>query len=330
VDDHALRVLEFDKVLARLAQLTSFSAGRELALALRPSPDFDYVVQRQRLLAEALRLRQLRVQLNLATAVDVRMAADKAALGGVLDTRDLLAVAATQQVAHQARAVLTRAGTSVPLLAEMASLLVELPALVEELGRSIDPRGDVSNNASAALGLIRRDIRIAHDRLHAKLQEFLSSPSGRLAVQEPIVTLRDGRYVIPIKADFRGEVRGIVHDVSSSGATVFVEPLAVVDLANNWRELQIEEQREIERILRRLSGLVGNASEALSQNVENLAELDLLMAAARLAEELSHNRRTTLPNADRGGDPEEWLSEAPAGLDLREARHPLLASPVPS
>lgn len=329
MDEHAFRVLEFDKVIARLAQLTSFSAGRERAEALRPSAEFTDVLRRQELLSEAIRLRQLRVQLNLNGAGDVRPAAEKAALGGVLDTRDLLAVAATQQAAHLVKAVLTRASSSVPLLAELGSLLVELPALVEEISRSIDPRGDVSNNASTNLGLIRRDIRIAHDRLHAKLQEFLGSSSGRLAAQESIVTLRDGRYVIPIKAEFKGEVRGIVHDVSSSGATVFIEPLAVVDLANKWRELQIEEQREIERILRRLSGLVGGTSDSLATNVENLAEVDLLMASARLADELSANGRTVLPNPDRGGAPEEWLAPAPAKLELREARHPLLSAPVP-
>jgi DNA mismatch repair protein MutS2 len=140
--------------------------------------------------------------------------------------------------------------------------------------------------------VLRRDIKIAHDRLHAKLQEFLASSAGRLAAQESIVTLRDGRYVVPIKADFRGEVRGIVHDVSSSGATVFVEPLAVVDLANTWRELQIEERREVERILRRLSSLVGADAETIADNLAVLSQLDLLLASARLAEELASSIRT--------------------------------------
>lgn len=329
MDEHALRVLEFDKVLARLAQLTSFSAGRDLTLALRPSADYGEVLRRQELLAEAVRLRRMRVQLNLNSASDVRTSAEKAALGGVLDPRDLLAVAATQQTAQRVKAVLVRSGMSVPLLAGLGARLVELPALVEDIGRSVEPGGEVASSASAALALIRRDIRIAHDRLHAKLQEFLSSATGRLAAQEQIVTLRDGRYVVPIKAEFRGEVRGIVHDVSSSGATVFVEPLAVVDLANTWRELQIEEQREVERILRRLSGLVGAAAEAIRGNVELLAEVDLLMASARLADDLSSGGRSTLPSSEAGGEPEEWLVPAPARLELREARHPLLGAPVP-
>ena len=329
MDEHALRVLEFDKVLDRLSRLTAFSAGRELALALRPSPAYDEVVLRQRLLAEALRLRANRTPLSLGSASDMRPALEKASLGGVLDANDLRAVAETQRVAHQARGGLTRLASHWPLLAELAQRIGEQPAVVAEISRAIDPRGEVLDAASPTLGLIRRDIKIAHDRLHSRLQDFIASPSGRLAAQEPIVTLRDGRYVIPIKADFRGEVRGIVHDVSSSGATVFIEPLAVVELANQWRELQIEEHREVERILRRLSGLVGDVAPALAENVAVLAELDLLLAAARLAEELSPAGSRCLPQDSPSDDPASWLAPPPAALELQEARHPLLAAPVP-
>ncbi|HEY7270569.1 MAG TPA: endonuclease MutS2, partial [Dehalococcoidia bacterium] len=351
MDEHALRVLEYDKVLSRLSKLASFAGGRDLALELRPSSDYAEVLRRQRLLAESIRLRRLRTPLNLTSAVDVRPALEKAGLGGVLETHQLLEISATQQVAEALKeAVLRHAGT-MPLLAELTASIADRRELLREIGRSVDQRGELSDNASPTLGLLRRDIRIAHDRLHSKLQEFLSSASGRLAAQEPIVTLRDGRYVIPIKADFRGEVRGIVHDVSSSGATLFVEPLAVVDLANKWRELQLEEQREVERILRRLSGLVGESAAPLENNVAVLAEVDLLMAAARLADELSPQGQDCLPG---DVEPEPWLlrlrtparpaprpgmppepAEGPQeqregpDLDLHNARHPLLATPVP-
>ncbi len=329
MDEHALRVLEFDKVLGRLAALTSFSAGRDLALSIRPSSDFEEVVRRQRLLADAMRLRVLRAALNLTSALDSRMALDKAGLGGVLDARELLAVGTTQRVAQHVKSALTRTAANLPLLAEMGERLSEQPRVVAEISRSIDPRGEVTDDASPALRLVRRDIRIAHDRLHSKLQEFLSSSAGRTVTQEPIVTLRDGRYVIPVKSEFRGEVRGIVHDVSSSGATVFIEPLAVVDLANKWRELQIEEAREVEKVLRELSALVGAAAGALTENLDLLAELDVLMAGARLAEELSPAGLSTLPDADRASDPREWLCRAPAPFVIVDGRHPLLTSPVP-
>lgn len=329
MDSHALRVLEFDKVRARVAGLASFSGGRELGLALEPSPDFDEVLRRQQRLAEAIRLRSLRTPLNLGSATDVRAPAEKAGLGGVLDPNELLAIATTQSLVQQARSAITRLRSNLPLLAETADTIAEKPQLVNEITRAIDQRGEVVDSASPALGLIRRDIRTAHDRLHNRLQEFLASNSGRTAAQESIVTLRDGRYVVPIKAEFRGEVRGIVHDISSSGATIFVEPLVVVDLANRWRELQIEETREVERILRRLSGLAGDAAEAISHNVGVLAELDLLMASARFAEELSPHGLQSLPGADRDAQPAEWLRRDPMLVDLIDARHPLLTAPVP-
>ncbi len=329
MDEHALRVLEYDKVLARLARLTSFAAGEELAHALRPTPEYPEALERQRLLGEAIRFREFRAPLNLGDAVDVRPALDKAALGGSLDPQELLAVAATQRAAHQARTALTRVGSSLPRLGVLGERLGEEEELVAEIGRSLDGRGEVLDSASQALGVLRRDIKVAHDRLQSRLQDFINSPSGRLAAQEPIVTLRDGRYVVPIKADFRGEVRGIVHDVSSSGATVFVEPLAVVDLANQWRELQIEERREVERVLRRLSGLVAEEADVISENVAVLAELDVALAAARLAEELTPAGQETLPGASADLDPAAWLTRSPGSIALEEARHPLLTSPVP-
>ena len=329
MDEHALRVLEFDKVLDRLARLTAFSAGRDLALALRPSPDFDTVLDRQQHLAEAIRLRELRAVINLSSAVDVRAALEKAGLGGVLDPQDLLAVGTTQKVAQQAKGALGRVSGTLPRLGALGRRLTDRPEVVNEIARSIDQRGEVLDGASPNLGIIRRDIKIAHDRLHSKLQDFLGSAAGRLAAQEAIVTLRDGRYVIPIKADFRGEVRGIVHDVSSSGATVFIEPLAVGDLANLGRELQIDEQREVERILRRRSAIVGAAAPCISENIVVLAELDLLLAAAHLAEDLATGGASVLPAGDAEADPERWLKRAPAAIELVEARHPLLTAPVP-
>jgi DNA mismatch repair protein MutS2 len=329
MDEHALRVLEFDKVLARLARLTAFSAGHDLALALRPSPHYETVLARQRLHAEAVRLRSFSTPISLSGAVDVRPALAKARLDGTLDTQELLDVASTQRTAQLARANLSRAAASLPLLGKLGAALHERPDVVDEVARAISPRGEVLDAASQALAVIRRDIKVAHDRLHAKLQAFLGSAAGKLAAQESIVTLRDGRYVVPIKADFRGEVRGIVHDVSASGATVFIEPLAVVELANTWRELQIEETREVERVLRRLSGIVGAAADDLTANVERLAELDLLMASASLGEELATGGLPCLPETDAETGPEAWVTPAPAALDLREARHPLLTAPVP-
>ena len=329
MDEHALRVLEFDKVLARLAGLTSFSGGHDLALALRPAAAYPDALERQETLAEAMHFQEMRTPLSLAEAVDVRPALEKAALDGQLDGQELLAVAATQRAAQRARNALTRLAVSLLRLGALGGRLMDGQHVIDEIGGALDQRGDVVDGASPALGVIRRDIKSAHDRLQQRLQEFLISQAGKLAAQESIVTLRDGRYVVPIKADFRGEVRGIVHDVSSSGATLFIEPLAVVDLANRWREMQIEEQREVDRILRRLSATVGEHADEIRTNVECLAELDLVLASAKLADELTPPGMTVLPSVDVDEPAADWLVDAPAVLDLKEARHPLLGSPVP-
>jgi DNA mismatch repair protein MutS2 len=324
-----LTTLEFDKVLARLARHASFSAGRELALALRPSTNHAEVVRRQRLTAEARRLRAMRPGIGLGGAHDVRPLAHKASLGGVLEPTEFLDIVSTLRAALEMRSTVTRLSGGLPggqgglpLLAELAEDLPEAPGLVADIARCINARAEVNDVASPVLAVLRRDVRIAHDRLNAKLQEILNSPLGRQVAQEPIVTLRDGRYVIPVKADFRGQIQGIVHDVSSSGATVFLEPLAVVDLGNTWRELQLEEEREVERVLRHLSAAVGAAADAIIGDVEGLAEIDLALAKARLADELDAHE---LPQEDEA---QSWLVLAPAPLNLVNARHPLLTGDV--
>ena len=194
MDEHALRVLEYGKVLARLATLTSFSGGHDLALALTPSPDYREVIERQYVLAEAVRLRAARLPLNLNSALDVRPALDKAALGGALDGQELLAVASTQKVAQQARGVLTRVATQYPRLGGLGEDLIEHEQVVAEIGAALDQRGEVVDGASPALAMLRRNIKIAHDRLQAKLQEFLALETGEVLLvlvrEEVAVTAR--------------------------------------------------------------------------------------------------------------------------------------------
>ena len=205
-----------------------------------------------------------------------------------------------------------------PLLAEIADRITGLAEVASEVYRCITPRAEVADAASPTLAIVRRDLHTVHERLYAKLQELLTSPDMRAAIQEPIITLREGRYVIPVKVEAGGQVRGIIHDVSASGATVFIEPMAVVDLGNTWRETQAEEQREVERVLRRLSALVGRSAHAIAINIESLAEIDLAFAKAALAEELG---ATELPY---DGEAQPWLTHPPDALHLVNARHPLL------
>lgn len=326
MDSHALRVLEFEKILAKLARHTAFSGGRERALALAPSPDYREVVRRQRETAEARRLLQMKPRTGLPGVHDVRPLAAKAGRGGVLATDEMLQIASTLECARDLKHSIARLDEALPLLADTVSVIEPLSRVIDDINRCIDQRAEVTDQASPALGAIRREARTLHDRLYQRLQEILTSALGKGIAQEPIVTLRDGRYVIPVKADMRGQLKGIVHDVSGSGATVWMEPLPVVDLGNRWREAQLEEQREVERVLRRLSGDIGAAVDDITTNVDVLATLDLALAKVRFGDEIG------APELPYEGAEQAWIVDAPPGarvqLHLLLARHPLLKAPV--
>src|SRR4051794_25968556 len=221
----ATRTLEFDKITARLATLSSFSAGRELALALRPTDDFDEAERRQSGTAEALRLGDVKPDLTLGGARDIRPAASRAALGGLLLPGDLLEVAALVRCARRWRATLTRLDDLFPTLARQGHRLGGHRPIVEEGEAALGGSGEVLDSASPELRRLRQALRAAQERVRQRIQEIIASPATRLLLQEPIVTERNGRFVVPVKAEHRNRLRGIVHDQSASGATIFVEPL---------------------------------------------------------------------------------------------------------
>jgi DNA mismatch repair protein MutS2 len=321
LDAKHLQTLEFDKILARLERLCTSPLGRELARRLVPSSRFQEVVRRQRETAEARKLLSLRPGLSLASAADVRDLARQAAKGHVLGPQELREVATTLSLARTVRGLVGSLRELLPTLATIVDRVAEFTPLIREIERCIDERGQVTDEASPALRELRREVKRAHDRLIRHLEQIMSSPLGRQVLQEPIITMRGGRYVLPIRAEMRHQLPGIVHDVSASGATVFLEPLEVVEEANRWRELQLEEERETERVLQRLSALVGQQGPAILRALQALARLDLALAKARLADELG----CPLPQPD--GEP-HWLRPRPSLLRLVNARHPLLRGEV--
>ncbi len=320
LQEHALRVLEFEKVLERLAAHTSFSVGRQEALAIRPADDFEEAQSRQQETDEAQRLLAEAPRLALGGASDIRPLVHRASIDGVLEPSDFLGIASTLEAVHFLVATLERARGRLPFLQALARELDELRPLQEQLRRAIGPRGEVVDGASPELRAVRAELRITQERLQGKLQELVNSDLGRQVLQEPLITLRNDRFVVPVKAEFRGQVKGLIHDVSGSGATVFIEPLASVELGNAVRELQLGERREVERILRRLSRLVGEAAPALERDVALLARMDVALAKARLAQEQQATRPLLV-------DPE---SDQPGAqlLHLKGARHPLLKGRV--
>ena len=286
MEEQYLHTLELNKVLDRLAAHASFAVSQEKAKALRPATDLTEVSRRQAATAQACRLLDMKPNFSIGGARDIRIHLQKAAIGALLMPDELLMVASTIASSRIVRGTISKLADQLPTLEEVTLPIGAHEELEQEIHRAISDTGEVVDSASPALATIRMELRRAHERLMAKLNEIVSSPAYRPLLQEPIVTQRGGRYVVPIKAEFKGQVKGVVHDQSSSGATVFVEPLVVVDLANRWRQLQIDEEREVERILRRLSGLVGRDSQPLQATLDALAEVDLFLAQAKLAEEM--------------------------------------------
>jgi DNA mismatch repair protein MutS2 len=211
-----------------------------------------------------------------------------------------------------------------PLLADVAAELEECSALQEEIARVLDDNAVIKDSASPALATIRRDLKLAFDRLQSKLQRIISAGSNQPLLQESLITMRNGRYVVPLKADHKGKIPGIVHDSSSSGATLFIEPLDTVELNNRWRELQLDEEKEIRRILLMLTDLVAGQSEEIVRTVEGLAYLDLVLAKARYADELRAVEPALQDFQLRRDNPDHPGST----IQLVGARHPLLTGHV--
>jgi len=290
MDGRSLAILEYPLVRRRLAEATAFPPGRRLAEALEPSDDpvivargLDETDQARALLAE-------RPGVGIGGAHDIGPAIERAARGGRLDPAQFLEIAETLDAV--ARLATALADERRPLLRGLGRELHPLPALRGTLARSFDPVGELLDTASPRLGGLRAAVRIAYERLRHRLEALVGSELGS-ALQEPIITLRNGRYVVPIKAEARGRVKGIVHDASGSGQTLFVEPLVAVELGNAWREAQAAEQAEVERILDELSALVAANAAALRESLEALARFDLWTAKARLAAEMDAVRAET-------------------------------------
>jgi DNA mismatch repair protein MutS2 len=289
VDQRSLSLLEFPLVRERLAAHTSFPPSRRLAESLEPAAD-PHVVSRS--LDETDQTRSLltdRPGIGIGAAHDIEPWISRAARGGRLDPGQFLEIADTIDGASRLQTSL--ADERRPLLRDLGRQLHALPALRSTLARSFDPTGELLDTASPRLGGLRAAVRVAYDRLRRRLDALVGSELAG-ALQEPIITLRNGRYVVPVKAEARARVKGIVHDASGSGQTLFVEPMVAVELGNAWREAQAAEQEEVERILDELSALVAANSVPLQETLDALAAFDFWAAKAALAAELDGTRAT--------------------------------------
>jgi DNA mismatch repair protein MutS2 len=311
MDERSQQILEFPQIRERLAGHTAFGPSRRLAEALSPSNDAFLVA---RMLDETDQARDLvsrRPDVGVGGARDIAQLVMRARRGGRLAGSDLLEIADTLTAAGRVGEALR--SERQPLLHELGRSIKPLPQLRARLEQSIDPSGELLDSASPALAGLRRAVRVAYERLRSRLETIVHSSDIGAALQEPLVTLRNGRYVVPVRADARGRVKGIVHDQSGSGQTLFIEPLVVVELGNTWREAQLKAQAEEERILDELSELVGGQADALDETLTALATLDFWIARARLAGEMDGIRPETSKNDE---------------VELLSARHPGLRGRV--
>jgi len=317
MDAKSLRTLEYHKIIDRLASYTAFSASEKLARALRPTSNFHKAHTRLARTSEASRLLSEHPDLTIGAARDVRDQVRLAGRGGVLEAGVFLEISSTLVAARNLFRFFNKLAIELPQLKEAAGRLQPPEGLLEAIHTVLDDTGIVKDSASTKLQEIRRNLEKADDRAVAFLSRMINDSKNAKMLQEPIITKRANRYVIPIRAEYKNRLQCVVQDQSSSGSTFFVEPFPVVALNNERLSLASEEKEEVHRILSALSHQVGDHAAHIESIVHQLADLDLAFASARYGQDLKAVEPILLPDAEK-------LKEDQPLLKLTHARHPLL------
>jgi len=319
MDEKVYQTLELDKILERLAEYASFSGSAEMLRAMRPTHDLEIAQFRQQKTTEARRLLELKPDLTMGGARDVRPFVERARRMAVLQPGDFVEIHATLESGGRLRRALERLAESIPALADLAGNIWDGKPVITAIELAIDGNtAQVRDSASPSLSKIRRDLNAQHERLRTRLQSLIGSSKITPYLQEAIVTTRGGRYVLPVRSEHKGRIRGIVHDQSGSGATLFIEPMEIVEINNQLRELELAEEEEVHRILAELTDLVGQHGNEITWTVEALAELDAALACARYADAIAATPPALVGFRETGG------KHPGSTIRLREARHPLL------
>lgn len=307
-DTHALRVLEFEEVKALIARMSHWERGRKEVMALVPLKYTEDIYELQQKIGQVREIIDKEGSLPLQGLIDIEDVINASMKEFALSISDLLQVRTTLSITSQLKRYLIK-WSHLPYIGETVDFLTTLPQLERTLTLSFSSEGQVLDSASATLREIRQQIRDSESQVVHRLENMLRDLSLSKMIQEQVVTLREGRYVIPIKSEYRGVFEGLVLDSSGSGATVFMEPLGVIELNNGIREGRSEEKREIDRIVRNLSSQVSQNSKALIRNLEIMAHLDMIGALAHFAIE----KDCIIPAINQSGH-----------LRLKKARHPLI------
>lgn len=313
MDEKTSKRLEFDRVRRQLARHAVSPLGAEQALAAGPLADRQAIEHLQQETSQAVELLRREPAADLGGWLDVRRPVHQAGQGLDLEPLDLYAVGQTLAAARRAKKFLVEREDQYPLLGLLARQINHHNEVENAILKSILPGGEIADQASAQLAAIRRQILGAQARIKNRLEEMIRSPQMQKYLQDPIVTVREGRYVVPVKVEYRAQVPGLVHDQSASGATLFIEPMGVVEANNELRALLAAEKQEVARIIRELSRAVGEQAGPISATLRALAQLDYALARARYSRALD------------GWAPE--ITGTPE-LELKSARHPLLTGEV--
>lgn len=303
------RVLEYPKILNRLAGLAVSVMGKERALALRPSGDFDEVRRLQAQTEEASSVIAYTGGNPMSEFDDVREYLKLSTVGATLSMKALLSVAGALRACRTVRKALVTEREDTPILTEMGSRIASNRMLEEDITNAIISEDEMSDHASPELYDIRRHIRVINDRVRDKLNSYIRSASTQKYLMDSIITMRNGRYVIPVKAEYRQQVPGLVHDQSGSGSTLFIEPMAIVEAGNELKEWTLKERQEMEKILKDFSARIAPDAPMIASSLGILADLDCVFARAYLAREM--NAVEPKLNAD-------------GRVNLIHARHPLI------
>ena len=306
---YAIKTLEFDKVKNILADKTATSLGRQAVGAMRIESEFAKVKRLQEETAEALRIMDEGKRFPFGGAYNIVSEVKRAELGSTLDPEELLHIQTTAAAIRQMKFFLQDEAEIAPVLSEYANGLGIFTKLEKQITNAIDDHGEIKDSASTKLGGLRTAIQISKNRVKEKLDSLLHDPSNQKYFQENLVTMRGDRYVIPVKMEYKMNFPGIVHDQSGTGATLFIEPIAVVNLNNDIKRYMAEEKEEMERILRQLTTNVGVEAPALLASLDILTDLDVICARAYLAQEQHAVRPQMLLKGK---------------VEIKQGRHPLL------
>ncbi|WP_010651092.1 endonuclease MutS2 [Oceanobacillus massiliensis] len=308
MNERILRVLEFKKIIEQLNSQAATSLGKDQVSQLKPSTDLAEVIQLQQETDEAASIVRLDKAIPLGGITDIRESLKRSAIGGILSGEECLDVANTVYGGRQVKAFIENLEEpELPVLEELVDRITPLRELEQHIKSCIDDHGHMMDSASAKLRSIRSSIRTYENRIREKLESYTRNNSSMLS--DAIVTIRNDRYVLPVKQEYRGTIGGIVHDQSSSGQTLFMEPKAVVDLNNQLHEAISKEQQEIEQILKELSEHIASFERDLYENVTVLGKIDFMFARAKLGNLMKASRPKI---NDRGY------------IKMQQARHPLI------